>query len=97
MMSNFATNTEDMRTKSANIQATAERIRADINTMQSSLQELEGTWQGVASANFQGVVAQWRSTQLQVEESLNSISRALTQSAQHYDDAEQANASMFAF
>lgn len=96
-MSNFATNTEEMRTKSANIQATAERIRADINTMQANLQELEGTWQGVASSNFQGVVAQWRATQTQVEESLNSISRALTVSAQQYDDAEQANASMFTY
>ncbi|MGY5318121.1 WXG100 family type VII secretion target [Neomicrococcus lactis] len=97
MMSNFATNTEEMRTKSANIQVTAERIRADINTMQASLHELEGTWQGMASSNFQSVVQQWRATQTQVEESLNSISRALTVSAQHYDDAEQANASMFAF
>lgn len=96
-MSNFATNTEEMRTKSANIQSTAERIRADINTMQANLQELEGTWHGVASANFQGVVTQWRATQTQVEESLNSISRALTMGAQHYDDAEQANASMFSF
>ena len=63
--------------------------------MRASLSELQGTWSGSASANFQNIVAQWRATQAQVEESLSQISVALTRASEQYDQVEQANMSLF--
>jgi WXG100 family type VII secretion target len=96
-MSNFAANTTEMRNKAMAVQGTIERLRAEVNTMQGGLRELESTWQGAAAANFQGVVADWRATQLRVEESLTGINTALARASQQYDDAEAANASMFTY
>ncbi|MCO1339312.1 WXG100 family type VII secretion target [Zhihengliuella halotolerans] len=96
-MSMFTANTVEMRAKAQSVQGTIERLRAEVNTMQSSLQELEGTWRGAAAANFQSVVADWRNTQLRVEESLTNINTALGRASHQYDDAEAANASMFTY
>ncbi|MET1034979.1 WXG100 family type VII secretion target [Arthrobacter halodurans] len=96
-MSSFAANTAEMRNKAAAVQGTIERLRAEVNTMQAGLRELESSWHGAAALNFQGVVADWRATQLRVEESLAGINTALSRASQHYDDAEAANASMFTY
>ena len=96
-MSSFTANTVEMRSKALAVQGTIERVRSEINAMQAGLRELEGTWQGAAAANFQAVVADWHATHLKVEESLAGITSALGRASQHYDDAEQANASMFTY
>lgn len=96
-MSSFAANTVEMRAKAQAVQGTIERLRSEVNTMQGSLQELEGTWHGSAAANFQMVISDWRATQLRVEESLTNINAALARASQQYDDAEAANASMFTY
>lgn len=95
-MAMFATDTGLMRQKSVAVLSTAERVRAEVDSMRASLSELQGTWSGSASANFQNIVAQWRATQAQVEESLSQISVALTRASEQYDQVEQANMSLFA-
>lgn len=96
-MSTFATNTNEMQAKSMAVQSTIERVRAEVNAMTSSLQDLQGTWQGAASANFQAVLVDWRNTQIRVEESLNSIGTALNRASVHYEEAEAANANLFTY
>ncbi|WP_309081239.1 WXG100 family type VII secretion target [Zhihengliuella sp.] len=96
-MSTFAANTAEMRTKAAAVQATVERLRAEITSMTANLRELEGTWQGAAATNFQSVVADWHGTQVRVEESLASINGALARASQQYDDVESANARLFTY
>lgn len=96
-MSTFATNTNEMQAKSMAVQSTIERVRAEVNAMTASLQDLQGTWQGAASANFQSVLADWRNTQIRVEESLNAIGTALNRASVHYEDAETANAGLFTY
>lgn len=96
-MSIFATNTGDMAAKSMAVQSTIERVRAEVNAMTSSLQDLQGTWQGAAATNFQSVVADWRNTQVRVEESLNAIGTALNRASMQYEEAESANANLFTY
>lgn len=96
-MSSFSANTAEMRGKAQAVQGTIERLRSEVNTMQGGLRELESTWHGAAATNFQAVVADWRTTQMKVEESLTSINAALAQASQQYDDAEAANARMFTY
>lgn len=95
-MTQFTTDTQAMRAKSSHTLNTVEQLRAQANTLQSSLQDLSGSWTGAASARFQELLIQWRSVQAQVEESLSGIGRALTSASTHYDEAERANTAMFA-
>ena len=81
-MSTFSTNTVEMRNRGLAVQGTIERLQAEVNAMQSGLRELEATWQGAAAGSFQAVVADWRATQLRVEESLAAINTALARATQ---------------
>lgn len=72
-----------------------EAIRAEVATLVATLQSLEGTWQGSASAAFSGVLAEWRGAQAQVESALASLGQALGAAAVGYEDAEAAAARMF--
>ncbi|RII42373.1 WXG100 family type VII secretion target [Galactobacter valiniphilus] len=94
-MATFSTDTALMRTKSAQVLATAERVRSEVSSMHASLQDLSGSWSGAASQQFQGLITQWRQVQSKVEESLAQISRALSSASTQYDEVERANASLF--
>lgn len=96
-MTTFTTDTQLLRAKSANVLATAERLRSEVATMHAGLQELQGAWTGGASANFHQLVAQWRAAQERMEESLTGISQALGTASNHYEEAERANLGLFAF
>ena len=68
-------------------------ITADVNGMTASLHDLQSSWTGSASANFQGVLDQWHATQRQVEASITQINEALDPLlGVNYADTEQANA-----
>ncbi|MDR2255224.1 MAG: WXG100 family type VII secretion target [Arthrobacter sp.] len=94
-MATFSTDTALMRTKSAQVLSTAERVRSEVATMHASLQDLNNAWSGAASQRFQGLITQWRQVQAKVEESLTQISQALSSASTHYDEAERANTSLF--
>lgn len=74
---------------------TASSIRSSVAAMMAQLQALQGSWAGAASSSFQNVIAQWQATQIQVEESLNSVSTALAQASATYTEAETAASSLF--
>ena len=94
-MSIISVDTELLQLKSANVQATVERISADVHAMQRGLDELQGSWRGSAATNFQTLVAEWTLTQGRVEASLASINLALNSAAATYAQAELGNAQRF--
>ena len=91
----FAVDSEALSAKSAEVQGTIERLRADVNGMQAGLASLSEIWRGSASANFQSLVTDWRTTQARVEESLVSINQALAFASAQYAETEAANTSLF--
>ncbi|MEH0110482.1 WXG100 family type VII secretion target [Tersicoccus sp. MR15.9] len=94
-MAVFTVDSAALQANSAAVRGTVERIRAEVATMHAGLQALEGSWTGQASALFQGVVAQWRTTEATVESSLESITAALDAAAAGYEEAEARNAALF--
>ncbi len=94
-MAQFNVDSEVLQLKSAAVRGSVERIRAEVETMQRGLQELQGSWTGAAATTFQGLIVDWRGTQMKVETSLESINTALSTAATQYDQAEQANTRMF--
>ncbi|MCW4386148.1 WXG100 family type VII secretion target [Salinibacterium sp. SYSU T00001] len=77
------------------LRASATRIEGEVAGMMSHLVNLQSAWTGQASMAFQAVIADWRATQQQVEQSLAGITQALGRAGQQYAEAERANASMF--
>lgn len=76
--------------------ATAARIASEAEGLHAQLGRLRDSWQGQAAEAFQGVVEQWRATQARLNDSLDSINRALEAAGSQYADVEQATARMFA-
>ena len=94
-MAQFIVDSEVIVSKSAQAKAHVASITAEVNGMTASLQDLQSSWTGSASTNFQGVLDKWRATQRQVEESIAQINEALSRAGVNYSDTEQSNASMF--
>ncbi len=95
-MTSFAVDVSQVQQASAMVSSSAESIRGEVNAMMSHLINLQSTWQGGASLQFQEVSAQWQNTQAQVEESLIAINIALDRSAQTYLEAENLVRGAFA-
>lgn len=94
-MAQFNVDADLISTKSAQARAQVDTIISEVNGLTASLQDLQGSWTGSASANFQGVLTNWRNTQRQVEESIAQINEALARAGVNYSETEMANASMF--
>ncbi len=77
------------------VQGTIGRIQAEVASLLGQLTGLQSSWSGQAATAFQGAVADWRTTQLHVEQSLAQLNHALGVAAAQYADAEQANARLF--
>lgn len=83
-------------TATAAVQSSITRIQGEVNGLHSQLTDLQNSWSGQAADAFQGIIAQWRTTQQRVEESLASINTALTHAGNQYADIEAANSRLFA-
>lgn len=76
--------------------ASGAAIHLEVDAMVRHLSDLQACWRGSAAASFEGVLAQWRATQVQVEAALEQISFALDNAARQYADAEAAATRLFA-
>ncbi|WP_043535849.1 WXG100 family type VII secretion target [Actinomyces polynesiensis] len=94
-MAMFVVDPEQVAASAARVTGTGERIRGEVAAMMADLVSLQGSWAGVASANFTECTAQWRVTQAQVEAALDAIGAQLAVAAGTYADAESRSASLF--
>ena len=77
------------------VQGTIGRIQAEVASLLGQLTGLQSSWSCQAATAFQCAVADWRATQLHVEQSLAQLNHALGIAATQYAEAEQANARLF--
>lgn len=94
-MAQFVVDSDIIAAKSAQARSYVDSITSEVNGMTASLQDLQNSWTGSASVNFQGVLNNWRATQRQVEEAIAQINEALNKAGINYADTESANAAMF--
>lgn len=94
-MAQFVVDSDIIAAKSAQARSYVDSITTEVNGLTASLQDLQNSWTGSASVNFQGVVANWRATQRQIEEAIAQINDALSAAGLNYADTESANAAMF--
>lgn len=92
----FRVDSEQVAAASARTRASVDAISQEVNAMMGHLTALQNSWTGPAAAAFAGLAQQWRSTQAQVEASLNQISLQLNTASHTYQDAETTATSLFA-
>lgn len=94
-MSTFSVDSDALFAATATMRGTIERLQTESASLLAQLTQLQSSWTGSAAVLFHGTLDQWRTTQLQVEESLGAIGHALAAAGQQYLEVEQANASLF--
>ncbi len=95
MSAQFSVDTERIAAASGDIARLSADIEGQVGVMMHRLTALQEAWTGSASAQFQGVVAQWRGTQQQVRASLDSIGQVLGAAGAQYAEAEAQATRMF--
>ena len=95
MAAQFTVDTERIAGAAGDSARSSAEIEGQVATMMARLNGLQDAWTGSASAQFQGVVSQWRGTQQQVRTSLDSIGQVLGAAGTQYADAEAAATRMF--
>lgn len=94
-MSQFEVDSARVAQASTAVTTSVGSITAEVDRMMHNLLDLQNSWRGQASTQFQGLIADWRATQERVRQSLEEISAALGTAGQQYAEVEQANARMF--
>ena len=87
-MAQYQVDSEQIQSSSAAVRSSIEQIRQAVQGMYANLEGLNSVWSGSASAQFAGVIRQWRAAQQQMDASLEAIGMSLTQASNVYADAE---------
>ncbi|WP_127131174.1 WXG100 family type VII secretion target [Georgenia sp. SYP-B2076] len=95
-MARFQVDSAEVAHAAAQTRMTTSTIRAEVTAMMNHLVQLQGSWTGSASAAFSTCADQWRSTQAQVEATLEQITLALDTASRTYADAETNAQGLFA-
>jgi WXG100 family type VII secretion target len=94
-MSRFEVDSARVAEASAAVKGSIVAINAEVDRMMRNLMDLQGSWRGQASEQFQFVANDWRATQERVRQSLEGINTALMSAANAYAEVEQHNLRMF--
>ncbi|MFV0427164.1 MAG: WXG100 family type VII secretion target [Beutenbergiaceae bacterium] len=95
-MAKFEVDSGEIGAASMRARTSANVIRTEVSAMVNHLTALQDSWRGGASAAFGNLLTQWRATQQQVEQSLDSIALSLDAGSRYYEDAETNALQMFA-
>jgi early secretory antigenic target protein ESAT-6 len=94
-MTHFSVDSEQVLAANVNIQNTISRLSAEADSLLAQLQNLQGSWTGVASNSFQELVVGWRATAATVDSQLGELGAALGVAAAQYAEIEYANQRLF--
>ncbi|MBT9255046.1 WXG100 family type VII secretion target [Phycicoccus sp. MAQZ13P-2] len=95
MSAQFQVDTDRITAAAGDVARISAEVEGQVAAMTARLVGLQDAWTGSASAQFQGVVEQWRGTQQQVRESLDSIGRVLGAAGAQYAEVEAQAVRMF--
>ncbi len=95
MAAQFQVDTDRIGAAAGDVARISAEIEGQVGVMMARLTGLQDAWTGAASAQFQGVVEQWRGTQQQVRESLDAIGHVLGAAGSQYAETEAQAVRMF--
>lgn len=95
-MARFEVDSAEIARASGNARTSGAVIRNEVAAMMGHLSSLQDSWRGSASSAFAAVLADWRATQQQVEQSLDALALCLDAGSRQYEEAESSALRMFA-
>ena len=95
-MTRFQVDSEAVLSTTGAARASIDRIQTEVNGLLGQLVSLQESWSGAAATAFQGVVSDWRATQVRVEQNMTAINQALAAVGHSYAETELDNARVFA-
>ena len=95
-MPQYQVDSEQIQSSSAAVNASIQSIRQAVQGMYGNLKNLQSVWRDGAATQFTAVAEQWRAAQQQMEQSLESIQRALMQASTLYSETEMQASRLFA-
>ncbi len=95
MAAQFQVDTDRIAAAAGDVARISAEIEGQVAVMMARLTGLQDAWTGSASAQFQGVVGQWRGTQQQVRSSLDAIGQVLGAAGTQYAEAEAQAVRLF--
>lgn len=94
-MTRYQVDSEAVLSATGAVRSTIGRLQSEVSGLQSQLTHLQSTWTGPAATAFGSTVAEWKATQVRVEENLAAINQALGVAAQQYAEIELSNTRLF--
>ena len=94
-MTYFSVDSDQVLAANLSIQNTISRLSQEADSLLAQLQNLQGTWNGVAANSFQELVVRWRATAATVDAQLGELGTALAIAANQYAEIEQTNQRLF--
>lgn len=94
-MTRYQVDSEAVISATGAVRSTIGRLQSEVAGLQSQLTHLQSTWTGPAATAFGSTVAEWKTTQMRVEENLAAINQALGVAGQQYAEIELSNTRLF--
>ncbi|GAB3410257.1 hypothetical protein GCM10027515_30370 [Schumannella luteola] len=94
-MASYTVDSDQVLQTATAVRSAIERIRGDVDSLNSRVTELQRTWTGAASSSFAAATQDWHKAQTGVQNSLQQLSQALDVAGQSYEEAESATQRMF--
>jgi WXG100 family type VII secretion target len=94
-MTYFSVDSDQVLAANLSIQNTISRLSQEADSLLAQLQNLQGTWNGVAANSFQELVVRWRATAATVDAQIGELGTALAIAANQYAEIEQTNQRLF--
>lgn len=94
-MTHFSVDSDQVLAANANIQITISRLSQEADSLLLQLQNLQGSWSGLAANSFQDLVIRWRATAATVDSQLGELGSALAVAAAQYSEIEYSNQRLF--
>lgn len=94
-MTQIQVDSEQVLLANSQIQATIQKVQAEVDGLHSQLLRLEEVWRGSAANSFQELVGRWKLTATTVDTQLGELGNALRVAASQYSEIEAANQRLF--
>ncbi len=92
----FGTQFDVMAKAAQQVRQTSDEINGELNSLQSQLEPIAGSWQGSAASAFQQLMERWHTDAQKLTQALTGISEVLDQSNKSYTSTEESNHSEIA-
>ncbi|TPW75559.1 WXG100 family type VII secretion target [Schumannella soli] len=94
-MATYTVDSDMVQQTATAVRSAIDRIRGDVDSLNSRVIELQRSWTGAASTSFASAAQDWRTAQTGVQNSLQKLSQALDIAGRSYEEAESATQRMF--